>query len=78
MRPLFDDFEEFAFDDSSAVKRLLREQQKEERRHSFKRAYSPDEDSFLDEMDSYDEDDDYEEFGDYNEDEFDNYSGLDS
>ncbi len=74
MRPLYDEFDEFAFDDSAAVSRILREQRKEERRIASRKPYSPDEDSYLDEMDDFgDFDDDY---SDYNEDEFDTYSGL--
>ena len=47
---------------------------KEERRIASRKPYSPDEDSFLDEMDDFDDFDD--DYSDYNEDEFDTYSGL--
>ncbi|HNP37202.1 MAG TPA: hypothetical protein PKK10_15235 [Woeseiaceae bacterium] len=73
MRPLFDEFDEFAFDDSAAVNRILREQRKEEHRLASRKPYSPDDDSYFDEMDSFD---DYEDYNDYNEDEFDTHSGI--
>ena len=79
MRPPFDDFDEFAFGDSAAVNRLLREQRKEERRFSSRKPHashaSPDDDEFIDDAEDYE---DYEDYGDYNEDEFDEYSGMDS
>lgn len=73
MRPKFDDFDEFAFGDSAAVSRLLREQLKEERRFASRKPHhtSPDDDEFFDEPDDYE---DYDDDGDYNEDEFDEYS----
>ena len=75
MRPLFDDFDEFAFGDSKAVSRILREQQREERRYASRKPYSPGDEDYLDDMDGYD---DYEEDSEYNEDEFDEHSGLDT
>jgi hypothetical protein len=75
MRPQFDDFDEFAFHDSNAVNRILREQRQEERRLASRKPYSPEDDSFLDEMESFE--DIEEDFNDYNEDEFDNYSDSD-
>lgn len=73
MRPPYDDLDEFAFGDSSAVRRLLREQRLEERRFASRKPQhtSPDDDEIFDEPDDYE---DYEDYGDYNEDEFDEYS----
>ncbi|HEX5787729.1 MAG TPA: hypothetical protein VFY03_06085 [Woeseiaceae bacterium] len=74
MRPPFDDLDEFAFNDSAAVNRILREQRKEERRFASRKPHdSPGDDENLDDMDY----DDYEDYGDYNEDEFDEYSDSD-
>jgi hypothetical protein len=74
MRPSYDDFDDFDFADSLAVSRLLRDQQREERRLARRRFAGPgDEDSYED-YGSYDE---YDEFDDYDDDEFDAYAGLD-
>ena len=74
MRPSYDDFDEFDFADSLAVSRVLRDQQREERRLARRRASGPgDEDHYN--QDAFDE---FDEFDDYDDDEFDEYSGLDT
>ena len=83
MRPLYDDFDEFEFDDSAAVKHILRDLQREEIRMASRRRHGPGakkrySDEFED--DDYGDSEDYEEtedFDDYNDDEFDSYSALD-
>jgi hypothetical protein len=81
----YDDFDEFEFDDNEVVRRVLREQAREEIRWANRRRkgladnnrsghYDYDDSSFKDDLD-----DDYEEYGDYedyDEDEFDNASGV--
>lgn len=81
MRPLYDEFDEFEFDDSVAVKQLLREMEREEIRMAGRRKHSPGNkkrwnDEFEDEFPD-DEFEDYEEYDDYDDNEFDSYSGLD-
>mgnify|MGYP000055989137 CR=1 FL=1 len=72
MRPLFDDLDEFAFDDSAAVGRILRQQRKEERQHfASRKPHSPEDEDHFDDTDGYD---DYEDYDDYDDDEFDEYS----
>ena len=79
MRPLYDDFDEFDFDDSAAVKQMLREMQREEIRLASRRKGGPgnkhrwtdDDDDDLDEFE------DYEDYEDYDGDEFDSYSDSD-
>lgn len=81
MRPLydeFDDFEEFDFSDSMAVNRILREQQRDERRYASRRFHGPNDDRQHDDYEDYSDYEDYEDYEDYNEDEFDTYSGYDS
>ncbi len=69
MRPLHEEFEDFGFEDNSAVRRIIREQRREERHMSSRRFAGPNDD----EWDDFDDDDDY---SDYDDDEFDSYSGA--
>ena len=80
MRPLFDDFDEFDFDDSPSVARLLREQRLEESRFASRKSHGPkhkrqfDDDSDYDDFEDFD--DDFEDYDDYDEREFDSYAGI--
>jgi hypothetical protein len=88
MRPLFEDFDEFDFDDNPSVARLLREQRLEESRFASRKSNGPkhrrqfDNDEYDDfgDSDDYDEDyDDYDgDYDDYDEREFDSYAGVGS
>lgn len=81
MRALHDEFDEFVFGDSDMVQKIMREQEREERRLASRRRrtatakyrFEP-----VDEIDDFSDLDSFEEtdFSDYNEDEFDRYSGL--
>ena len=83
MRPLFEDFDEFEFDDSPTVARLLREYRLEESRFAGRKSHGPKHkrqfnDEEYDEFDRYDDLDDYDEdYDDYDEREFDSYAGID-
>jgi hypothetical protein len=81
MRPLYDDFDEFDFDDSAAVKQMLREMQREEIRLSSRRKRGPghkqrwqDEDEDEDDVEDFE---DYEDYEDYDGEEFDSHSLMD-
>ena len=81
MRTLFDDSDEFDFDDNPSVARLLRELRLEELRDISRRSHGPkgrrrdgDDDFRADQ--SYGEYDSYDEYEDYDEQEFDFYAGL--
>lgn len=80
MRPLFDDFDEFDFDDSPSVARLLREQRLEESRFASRKSHGPkhkrqfDDDSDYDDFEDFD--DDFEDYDDYDEREFDSYADI--
>lgn len=86
MRPLFEDFDEFDFDDSPSVARLLREQRLEESRFASRKSHGPkhkrqfdedDEYSDFGDSDDYDDYDSYDEdYDDYDEREFDSYAGI--
>ena len=83
MRPLFDEFDEFDFDDSPSVARLLREQRLEEWRFASRKSHGPkhkgqfDNDEEYDDFDDYDDDfDDLDDYDDYDEREFDSYAGI--
>jgi len=83
MRPLFDDLDEFDFDDMPSVARLLREQQLEESRFASRKSQGPkqkgrfDNDGEYDDFDDYDDDfDDLDDYEDYDEREFDSYAGI--
>ena len=86
MRPLFEDFDEFDFDDSPSVARLLREQRLEESRFASRKSHGPKHKRQFDEDDEYgdfgdsDDYDDYdsydEDYSDYDEREFDSYAGI--
>lgn len=66
MRSFYDDYEDFDFAGSAAVRRILREQMREEQRLLGRRHRGPgDEDEY--------EYDDAEDYGDYDEAEFDEY-----
>ena len=65
MHSIYDEYEDFDFAGSAAVRRILREQMREEQRLAGRRQHGP--------GDEYDEDDDYGDYDDYDEDEFDNY-----
>jgi hypothetical protein len=79
MRPPYDDHDPFDFEDSTSVKKILREQQREELRHKRRRgrgraaALSFDDESELEFSGDFD---DLDDFDDYDEDEFDEYSDL--
>ena len=82
MRPLFDDFDEFDFDDYPAVARLLREQRLEESLFSGRKSHGPkhkrqfdDDDDYEDFDDDFDDLEDFEDYEDYDEREFDSYAG---
>ena len=77
MRPLFDDFDEFDFDDSPSVARLLREQRLEESRFASHKSHGPKHKRQFDDDSDYDfedYDDDFEDYDDYDEREFDSYA----
>lgn len=83
MRPLFEDFDTFDFDDSPSVARLLREQRLEESRFASRKSHGPkhkrqfDKDEYEDFDDFDDFDDSYDgDFDDYDEREFDAYAGI--
>lgn len=86
MRPLFEDFDEFDFDDSPSVARLLREQRLEESRFASRKSHGPKHKRQFDEeneygdfgdSDDYDDYDSYDEdYDDYDEREFDSYAGI--
>ena len=86
MRPLFEDFDEFDFDDSPSVARLLREQRLEDSRFGSRKSHGPKHKRQFDNDDEYDDfgdNDDYddydsydEDYGDYDEQEFDSYAGI--
>ena len=70
MRPLFEDIDEFDFDDSPHVARLLREQRLEESRYAGRKSAGPKyKRSFNNDEDEYD-------YDDYDEGEFDAYAGV--
>ncbi len=79
MRPLFDDLDEFDFDDYPAVARLMREQRLAESLFLSRKSHGPkhrrqfDEDGDFDDLDGdYDEyDDDFEDYDDYDDREYD-------
>ena len=86
MRPLFDDFDEFDFDDSPSVARLLREKRREKSKQAIRKFRGPKNRRYYDDRDEEYEDtetsgqfswsDDYVDYDDYNEEEFDLYAGI--
>jgi hypothetical protein len=86
MRPLFEDFDEFDFDDSPSVARLLREQRLEESRFASRKSQGPKHKRQFDNDEDYDDPGDYndfddfddydEDYDDYDEREFDSYAGI--
>ena len=81
MRPLYDDFDEFEFDDSIAVKQMLREIEREQIRMASRRKHGPGkkkrwDDDADDDFGDYEDYEDFEEYDDYDEDEFDSYARV--
>lgn len=82
MRPIFDDFDDFDFDDNPSVARLLRKQRLDESRFASRKAHGPkhkrqlDDDSDYDDFENYEDYEDYEDYDDYDEREFDSYAGI--
>ena len=77
MRPLYDEFDDFDFDDSAVMARLRREQNREQRRLANRRKHKA-ADHHRD-LDSYGDIDDLEGYGsfeDYDASEFDEHSDL--
>lgn len=93
MRSLYDEFDEFDFDDNALVRQLIREQELEElrlarrhRRHGPRSRPREDFDYEVEGFGDYASDEDYEDledledledFEDYDDNEFDEHSGLD-
>ncbi len=86
MRSLYDDFDEFEFDDSVVVRQMLKELQREEVRRAVRRKNGPgnkkrwddEPDDDFGDYESYEEYDESNDYEDYDDDEFDAYSGLDT
>lgn len=79
MRPPYDEYDGFDFADNFAVRKILREQRREQMRMSKRRALGPrDEDSYddYDDIGRYSNLDDHDVYDDYNDDEFDTYAGI--
>jgi len=88
MRPLFDDFDEFDFDDSRTVARLLREQRREDARFARRRLLGPKHQKQFDDDEDYGQSENYSEntshrdydaydgYDGYDEQEFDLYAGI--
>ena len=85
MRPVYDDFDDFDgfdFADSAVVRRMLREQSREEVRLASRRHHSPTSRRQSEDHDGYDDynydsyEDDYETYDDYDDDEFDEGYGV--
>jgi hypothetical protein len=72
MRPVYEDFDEFEFDDAAIVSRVLREQERADRRRASRKASGPkDRDQWNDDdWDDYEDSDDYDDYDDYDNDEF--------
>lgn len=83
MRPFYDDFDESEFGDNEMVNKIMREQEREERRLASHRRRGPSlkrRHEVLEPQDDVSDDDDYDDFeedDEYDDDEFDTYSGLD-
>ena len=82
MRKVYDDFEDYDLDDSEMLRRVLREQAREELRFASRRRrgkankYPPSGFDFDDELELEDDLPGCEDFDDYDEDEFDSYAGM--
>lgn len=78
MNPGYDDFDEFEFDDSLAVRKMLLEMRREELRQAAQRRRGHTPRKRWDDFDDDDEDEDvygeYDGDDDYDDDEFDSYS----
>ena len=80
MRPTYDDFDDFEFDDNDLVSRIIREQEREERRLASKRQRGTTlkrRQEYFDSQEEFSDLESYEDFSDYDDDEFDAYAGLD-
>lgn len=82
MRLLYEDFDDFDFDDGATARQILREKHREQRRLASRRAYGPGKkrrqeeyDGDYDDYKSYEDYDEYEDYDDGDDDEFDSYSG---
>ena len=79
MRPVYDEFDEFNFNDNDLVSRYMREQEREERKLASKRrrgSFSKRHHESFDDGDDFDDVESYEDYSEYDEDEFDTYSGI--
>lgn len=79
MRPIFDDYDEFEFNDDPSVARLMREQRRDEVRHAGKKSRGPKDHRDFDDYDDFDDYNDFEDddsYPDYDEEEFDLYAGI--
>ena len=79
MRPLFDDIDDFDFDDNPYVARLLREHRIEELRSLRPKVAGPKHKrrfDYNDDYDGYDDFNDFEGYDDYDAREFDSYAGI--
>ena len=77
MRPLYDDLEDFDFDDSAVMDRFRREQAREQRRLAHRRVFgAAGRNRDYDDYEDLDDFGDYDDFEDYDEDEFDEHAGL--
>ena len=84
MRPLFDDLDEFDFDDYPVVARLMREQRLQESIFSSRKTQGPkhkrqfdDDDDYGDFDDDYDDYDDFDDYEDQDDREYDSYGRSD-
>ena len=73
MRPFYDDNDEFAFGDVGAIRRIMREQQREELRFARRSKVGPGDRDHWDDDDYDDDDFDYD---DYDDEEFDRHAGM--
>jgi len=79
MRSPYDDHDPFDFEDSTSVKKILREQQREELRHKRRRGRGHAAELSFDDESDFDYSgglDDLDDFDEYDEDEFDEYSDI--
>ena len=77
MTRITDDFDEFEFDDSLAVRRMLQEMRRDELREAIRRKRGHTQHRRWDDFNGSDEygvEDDYDDYEDYDDDEFDSYS----
>ena len=76
MTRTYDDFDEFEFDDSFAVRKMLQEMRRDELRKAIERKRGHTQHRHWNDVDDNDDDDydGYEDYDDYDDDEFDSYS----